>query len=209
MKVRPDERGKVAVLIVAILGVLFFALRPLIFRESPEPGPAVVSQTPTPAADPLGTVPIEPDIRVDQVDPTTGQVPPPINPFRQTVSLDPRRPSQGGASVEAANQAVSGGRPQPPPIDGELPTGVEPLPPVLPQALEFRLEGVLINRSSVAVVRRSGEIHHLRVGQLATHGYRITEIKPIGIRVTRKNESRWISVGDVFRPDESNDSIVG
>lgn len=206
MAIRAEDRSKAILLVVAILAVLVFALRPILFRSTPAPSPAPVASATPPSADPLGTVPVDPDVRVEQIDTESGAVAPPTNPFRQTVATRPTSdPGNPGSSQVNADNAVNQ-RPPPSRLDGKLPTepGVNPLPPTLPEELEFRLEGVMVDGRSVAVVRRGGELQYLRVGSSAAYGYRIAAITPIGIRVVRKSEYRWIKVGDIFSISESD-----
>lgn len=204
MSIRAEDRTKAALLIVAIVAVIVLAVRPIIFRSKPTPAPSPVVTAPS-ADDPRVASAATPDIRVDQLDTGAGGVAPPINPFRQTVDLQPSKASERpGSAVNRADSAVNP-MPRPGGLDGKLVTeGNTPLPPVVPAELEFRLEGVLIDGRAIAVVKRGGQTELLRVGSPAAYGYKIAEIKPIGIRVVQKNDSRWIRVGETFRFEESN-----
>lgn len=204
MKIRAEDQPKAAVLVLLIIAVGFFALRPILFRSKPAPAPVAATNMPPPV-DPIGTTPLEPDIRVDQLDSGVGGVAPPINPFRKTVDLQPASSSDQSSSAPSKADAVIGNSRKPTGLTGNLGTGgSSPLPPVIPEALEFRLDGVLVNGGSIAIVRRGGQTHHLRVGSPAAYGYKIAQIMPIGIRVVLKNDSRLIRVGETFRYPETD-----
>lgn len=204
MAIRAEDRGKAILLVVAILAVLVFALRPLIFRSAPTPAPSAVASATNPTPDPLGTPPADPDVRVDPVTTETGSVAPPANPFRKTVATKSTYDAGNPGSSQVAADGAVNRKPPPTGLDGKLPDGpgVNPLPATIPEELEFRLEGVMVGGRSLAVVRRGGELQYLRVGNPAAYGYRIASITPIGIRVVQKGDSRWIKVGEIFRIGE-------
>lgn len=194
MKVKQGDQIKAAILIVAIIGVIGFSLKSVLFKGNPSPAASV------PAAKAPETVVAssgmeEPAVTVMDLNTKPGGAPTVTNPFRRTVAEAP----VGGNSDSArwTETKIQGQRPSGPIVP--MP-GLAPFSAQVPDNVEFRLDGVLVGGDGVAVVSRAGETEFLEVGSKAAYGYTITAINAAGIRLTQKSKSRWIRVGERLDP---------
>ena len=194
MKVKQGDQAKAAILIVAIIGVMGFSLKSVLFKGNPAPASSAPA-TKAPETVVASSGMEEPAVTVTNLTPKSGAAPTVTNPFRRTVAEAP----VGGNTDSArwTESKLQGQRPSGPimPMPGLAPFSAQ-----VPDNVEFRLDGVLVGGNGVAVVSRAGETEFLEVGAKAAYGYTITAINAAGIRLTQKSKSRWIRVGERLDP---------
>ena len=191
MKVKQGDQAKAVLLVVAIVAVMGFSLKSVLFKSEPAAVPAPMADLPETVVASAGME--EPEVTVMDLTPQPGAAPKVANPFRRTVAEAP-----SGGQVNSGKWAETriqrpGGSAMPLP-------GLSPFAADVPDDVEFRLDGVLVDGSGVAVVTRGGETEFLEIGAKAAYGYTITAINPAGIRVTQKSKSKWIRVGERLDP---------
>ena len=195
MKVKQGDQAKAVVLVIAIIGVFGFALRPVLFRGQAEPAPVAATTSGEPETVVLSSSEENPDVTVMNMTPKPGSAPAAANPFRKTVDDTPR-----GAGVDSARWAEAKVQGQRPANNVAVLPGLAPFEAQVPDDLEFRLDGVLLDEEGIAVVSRAGETEFLEVGERAAYGYTITAITASGIRVSQKSKSKWIRIGERLDP---------
>lgn len=195
MKMKQGDQAKAVVLVIAILGVFGFALRPILFKGSAAPAATATSKAGEPETVVLSSSEENPDVTVMNMTPKPGSAPVAANPFRKTVDDTPR-----GAGVDSARWAETKVQGQRPAGNVAALPGLAPFEAQVPDDLEFRLDGVLLDEEGIAVVSRAGETDFLEVGEKAAYGYTITAISASGIRVSQKSKSKWVRIGERLDP---------
>lgn len=202
MQVEAADRGKVIVLLVAIVALLAFGAMNL-SKALRRPAPAA---TAPPAA-----------AKVDTTAPAPARLPdsmgarpssrPTVNPFRMTV--DPKITGEAGTR-QASSSSLPSSTPRPPtqiqygnlrPIEGVGPVGG--LAPVQPEVsgLVVRLQGTMLAGSKLAFVKLQDKTIQLREGDDLGNGFKIVRILDGAISVRRGTTIHRLSVGQSLSAD--------
>lgn len=213
--IRPEERNKAILLIVAIIAVFGFGAYRLLGLGGG--GGAAAPPTTTPVASAPATGPLAPPPAPGGAVGPPGQItpqpilPPPAsqNPFRRVLSPDgapppstssapPPKSGTGAMSVKEARnpRPAPQGASQPSfpsftPGDGGM-TGRAPVPP--PEARSMELVGVVFGATSIAMIRTEGREHFVRVGD-RVGGYKVAAISTDVVTLRRGDQTRTLRVG--------------
>jgi hypothetical protein len=206
LQAKQNDTGKALLLFVAIACVLGFVVWTAVNASGRKKPPRATASQPLAASTPETDRGTSPDVLVVGAEPQEGELPRTVNPFRKTVSTEPvTAPAETPYGRRQPNSEISGGSLGVAGGSGTL----EPVRPTVPDDMEFRLDGVLVNESSVAVVSRAGKTVLLRVGSPAAYGYKIASIRPTGVRLTGKRGARWLWVGERLDPPSLSGSSIG
>jgi len=204
MKVDSSERGKVAVLIVAIVAILAFAGMNFMNALKAKQAVGAPAGTAPAAANSSATN----DVNTGTTIPVAGSGG--VNPFRMTV--DPRIVGEGagmdssrvaastvnnnnGSKINIGNMRTMPGFNPDGSLKGSLSGGV--LPPVIPDVggIAAKLEGTMIGKQRLAVVKQAEETKYLYVGDDLCAGFKIRSIQHGYIVLVREKETLRLEIG--------------
>lgn len=220
MGIRPEDRWKVAALIVAIAAVVGYTVYNVMSRLSPRKG--VV-----PPATTLAQAPASPGVAL-----TT-----PSGPSSATGEATPaRNPNPADLDVESGAITASGRDPFKPPVPtvvvppaqspppatppapsvaarppeqalpiwseqgGRIPSGIGPVFVSPPAAPVVELKGVIPGEPAVAVVNVGGQTVTRQEGEMVADGYFIAKITEAGIVLKRGKRNILLNVGHSTQP---------
>jgi hypothetical protein len=196
---RPEDRPKAIVLLVAVVAVFAFVIFRFLGGRSAEPTPAASAGTgaaPAPSASVGGTVGTTPgtspteapraalaDEQLSEIDSATG-LPPlgGVNPFRRTVSTVAMSSGPGGSAAAAG--ATAGGA-------GFTPVPIDPIASTM-----LEVQGVIVGSPAYAIIKAGGETLYLRDGDALSDTVRLVAVKSNGVVLRHKGKRHTILIGE-------------
>ncbi|HXG24599.1 MAG TPA: hypothetical protein VNJ09_08610 [Chthonomonadales bacterium] len=221
MGIRPEDRWKVAALVVAIVMVVGYTFYNVSSRLSPkqEVAPPATTSVQAPVGPGVAlTTPSSPSSDTDEAIPARNPNPADLDvesgaitasgrdPFKPPVPTVVGPPAQPPPPTKPPSPSVTA-RPSEPMLQiwsepsGRMPGGIGPVLVSPPAAPVIELKGVIPGEPAIAVVNVGGQTVTRQEGEMVAEGYFIAKITEAGIVLKRGKRNILLNVGHSTQPE--------